>query len=151
MAAASYFETEVRGAIEKLVQSASGGNPAVLALVKKKALERQYHTYFNWEAQNANAFFSHFGDNFGKKCKAEVKASEDLANSISAFLELGDMRNKLAHLNFAQFPIEKTSEEIYTLYQNALKFLEYVKTALDEASKPENDRPTPQQDRGSGY
>jgi hypothetical protein len=136
MAAASYFETEVRTAIEKLVESASSGNAAVLALVKKKALERQYHTYFNWEGRNANTFFSYFGEEFGKKCKEDVKASDDLASAISAFLELGEMRNKLAHLNFAQFPIEKTSDEIYTLYQSALKFLEYIETALDEAGKP---------------
>lgn len=135
MAAASYFESEIREAIEGLVTSASQGNPAVLALVRKKALERQYHTYFNWEGQNANSFFSNFGEEFGKKCRAEVKADEGLSDAISAFLELGDTRNKLAHLNFAQFPVDKTSDEIYALYQRALKFLDYVKRALGDASK----------------
>jgi hypothetical protein len=130
MAAASYFEVEVRGAIEKLVESASGGNQAVLALVRQKALERQFHTYFEWGGQNANKFFASFGEEFGKKCKAEVKASEELAGAISAFLELGEMRNKLAHLNFAQFPIEKTSDEIYGLYKRAHEFLEFIRLEL---------------------
>jgi hypothetical protein len=134
MAAASYFETEVRGAIENLVTVASGSNPAIIALVKQKALERQYHTYFDWERRNANRFFGHFGEKFSNKCKEEVKAQEELGESISAFIELGEMRNKLAHLNFAQFPFDKTSEEIYSLYQKALQFLEYIKKSLNEAS-----------------
>lgn len=134
MAAASYFETEVRTAIEELASIASGNNPALIALVKQKALERQYHTYFDWKSRNANAFFAHFGEEFSKKCKAEVKEQEALNESVAAFLELGEMRNKLAHLNFALFPIDKTSEEIYQLYQRALVFLEYMKNSLKEAS-----------------
>lgn len=135
MAAASFFEAEVRVAIEKLVESASGGNQAIIALVRQKALERQFHTYFEWGGQNANKFFAIFGEEFGKKCRAEVKASEELAGAISAFLELGEMRNKLAHLNFAQFPIEKTSDEIYDLYKRAHWFLEFVRQELGKLSK----------------
>jgi RiboL-PSP-HEPN len=134
MAAASYFETEVRSAIEQLASDASANNPAVIALIKQKALERQYHTYFDWKSRNANTFFAHFGEEFSKKCRNQVKEQEGLNDSVSAFLELGEMRNKLAHLNFALFPIDKTSEEIYHLYQRALAFLEYVKKSLKEAS-----------------
>ena len=135
MAAASYFETEVRGAIENFADVASGSNQAVVALIKQKAVERQYHTYFDWERRNANKFFSHFGEEFSKRCKEQVKERDDLGEAISAFIELGEMRNKLAHLNFAQFPIDKTSDEIYALYQKAQLFLEYIKGSLGAASR----------------
>ena len=85
----------ITGAIENLADVASGSNQAVIALIKQKAVERQYHTYFDWERRNANKFFSHFGDEFSNKCKGEVKERDDLGEAISAFIELGEMRNKL--------------------------------------------------------
>jgi hypothetical protein len=134
MAATSYFETEVRQAIEGFASSASENNPAIISLIKQKAIERQYHTYFDWDKRNANKFFSHFGESFSARCKQDVQTQKDLAEAIAAFLELGEMRNKLAHLNFALYPIEKTSDEIYELYNKATRFLHYIKTSLVEAS-----------------
>lgn len=142
MAAASYFETEIRNTIETFAAKASGNNPAVIALIKNKALERQYHTFFDWEKRNANKFFSHFGEPFNTQCREDVKNRLEIADAASAFLELGEMRNKLAHLNFALFPIEKTSEEIYSLYQKAHMFLDYVRVSLQSACKVEDTRVT---------
>jgi hypothetical protein len=52
-------------------------------------------------------------------------------------MELGETRNKLAHLNFGAFPVEKTSAEIYGLYRRALPFLVYVRKKLvDESGIP---------------
>ena len=135
MAAASYFETKIRESIESFAGAASNSNSAVVSLVKAKALERQYHTYFDWEKRNANKFFSCFGEAFKSQCHIKVSSNERLCKSISAFLELGDMRNKLAHLNFALFPIEKTSDEVYALYKEAHGFLDFVKGALEQASR----------------
>jgi hypothetical protein len=133
MAAASYFETEVRGCIEQLAVQASGNNIYIVSLIKQKAIERQYHTYFDWEKGNANRFFAHFGDEFKNRCKREVDNDAELACAMRAFVDLGDMRNKLAHLNFAQYPIDKTSDEIYAQYEKALVFLAYIKRRLLEA------------------
>ncbi|KJJ83652.1 hypothetical protein OMAG_002480, partial [Candidatus Omnitrophus magneticus] len=33
------------------------------------------------------------------------------------------MRNRLAHENFASFPVEQSVEDIYTLYKKAFKFV----------------------------
>lgn len=136
MEAASYFETEVRNAIETFAATASGNNAAVIALIKQKALERQYHTFFDWDKRNANKFFSHFGELFSIRCKREVAEQKDLTEAVAAFLELGEMRNKLAHLNFALYPIDKTSDEIYAMYQKAIRFLHYIKASLSQVSSP---------------
>jgi hypothetical protein len=135
MAAASYFESEVRELIENFAQASSNGNAAVVSLIKNKALERQYHTYFDWEKRNANKFFAHFGEPFNGQCRAEVRDKEGLTDAVSAFLELGEMRNKLAHLNFAIFPIDKTSDEVYALYKRACAFVEYLSESLRRASQ----------------
>lgn len=133
MSAASYFETELREAIEAFAARASNNNQAVVSLIKGKALERQYHTYFDWESRKANKFFAHFGESFSQRCREDVRTRPELAGSIEAFLELGETRNKLAHLNFASFPIEKTSDEVYALFQKGLKFIEYVRSRFEEA------------------
>src|ERR1700745_2821449 len=83
MAAASYFETEVRHAIEGFAVAASKNNPAIISLIKQKALERQYHTYFDWEKRNANKFFSHFGESFSARCKQEVNSEKELGEAIA--------------------------------------------------------------------
>jgi len=132
MSAASYFETEIRSIIETFVSRASNANAAVIGLVRNKAIERQFHTYFNWKDRNANLFFSVFGDTFSRHCREQVKTDMEVAEAIAAFLELGETRNKLAHLNFGAFPVEKTSAEIYGLYQRALPFLTYVRKKLVE-------------------
>lgn len=60
----------------------------------------------------------------------EVKDDPQLQSSIRAFLELGNLRNQLVHENFAVFPLEKTSGEIYQLYQVALFFVEIFPNKL---------------------
>jgi hypothetical protein len=134
MAAASYFESEIRSVIETFVTAAANGNVAVVSFVKIKAIERQFHTLFSWKERNANTFFSAFGEEFSKSCRVAVSADSALADSIAAFLEIGETRNKLAHLNFASFPVEKTAQEIYDLYRKALPFLDYLRTRLVEQS-----------------
>lgn len=59
-----------------------------------------------------------------------VKESDNLRSAIQAFLELGGERNRLVHQDYATFPLEKTLEEIYALYQSALTFVENLPGAL---------------------
>ena len=144
MSAASFFETELKTIIEGFVSQAAKENAAVLALVRNKALERQFHTFFQWNQRNANVFFSIFGEVFSSNCKADVKADKSLNDAVGAFLELGETRNQLAHLNFGAFPVEKTSAEIYDLYRTAQMFVEYIrKKLIDENGKPPATAPVP--------
>jgi RiboL-PSP-HEPN len=137
MSAASFFETELRRILEVFVSQAANDNPAVVALVKNKAIERQFHTYFDWKLRNANTFFSIFGEEFSKHCKGQVRTNQTLDASITAFMELGETGNQLAHLNFGAFPVAKTSVELYALYRTALPFIHFVrKKLLEEKGTP---------------
>src|SRR3989442_224592 len=64
LSAASYFEHEITKILVECVSRHSHGNPVMISLLKKKAIERQYHTFFDWEGSNANKFFSLFGTDF---------------------------------------------------------------------------------------
>ena len=130
MSAASYFEHTICTAILEYVTEIADNDDAVISLVKTKAIELQYHTYFNWDVSNANSFFSHFGEKYKLYAKEIVERDPDLRESIRAFLELGSLRNQLVHQNYAIFPLEKTADEIYRLYIAAFRFVDFFPVSL---------------------
>ena len=59
-----------------------------------------------------------------------IAVDETLAESIRAFMEIGRERNLLVHSDYASYLINKTPEEIYTLYQKANEFVSIVGVEL---------------------
>lgn len=132
LAAASYFEHQMKKTVLSFVEDATNENVMVEALVHYTAVNRQYHTWFEWKAANANSFFALFGNGFRDFMKRKVKNDEALDDSVRAFLEIGRERNRLVHENFGAFTLEKTTEEIHALYCRAMRFVEAVPGALRE-------------------
>lgn len=130
ISAASYFEHVLTGIVMDFVEETVSAEIMVTALVRNRVVSRQYHTWFTWDAKNANGFFGMFGDGFRAHMAALVKAKPDLDRAVRAFLELGEGRNMLAHQNFAAFAMQKTSDEIFKLYQDAIPFIESVRSEL---------------------
>jgi hypothetical protein len=128
LSAASYFEYTLSREVADFTQEVTGGNDLIGALVKTKAITRQYHSWFDWEQQNANKFFSMFGQAFKDHMKGRLAIDEELAEGVRAFMELGRERNLLVHSDYASYLINKTPEEIYTLYRNASVFVNRVGT-----------------------
>ena len=122
LSAASYFEKRVSDDILSIAEEVAGGPGPIVELVKNKAIKRQYHTLFDWERNNANKFFSLFGPDFKKFM--DNRMDESMRQSVSAFVEIGRERNRLVHSDFGSYAMEKTSAEVYQLYQKALVFVE---------------------------
>jgi RiboL-PSP-HEPN len=93
LAAASYFEHMIKEVLLEFVTERAGADEAIVSLVRTKAVERQYHTYFRWDIRNANTFFAMFGEKFSSHMKSLVASDPKLKDSIEAFLELGELRN----------------------------------------------------------
>jgi hypothetical protein len=128
---ASYFENEITEIMIEFAKTRSNNDELIVSLIKTKAIKRQYHTYFDWDkGTNANSFFSLFGDNFKIEMYKRVKENQTLELSVKAFLELGQERNKLVHQNFAEIVLDKTAEEIYTLYKRAILFIDTIRQEL---------------------
>ena len=134
LAAGSYFEHSLTQSVMDVVDDATSRDHVVRWLVKQKAVERQYHTWFDWNARNANRFFSLFGEALSEHMKAIVRERDDLSSSIQAFLEIGGERNRLVHQDFGSFVLEKTSKEIYDTYRSAAQFVEWFPQELREFS-----------------
>jgi len=132
LAAASYFERRMTEAVLEFINKSTNGHALVTSFVRNKAISRQYHTWFNWDAKNANSFFGLFGEDFKKYMSKRVDKDEGLEGGIRAFLEIGNQRNRLVHQDFGSFSLEKTSEEIYGLYKKAAMFVDFFPDALDE-------------------
>ncbi len=130
ISAASYFEHVLTGIVMDFVEETVSSETMVTALVKNRVVSRHYHTWFTWDAKNANGFYGMFGDGF----RAHM-ATPDLDKAVKAFLELEEGRNMLAHQNFVAFAMQKTSDEIFKLYQDAMPFIESVRTELRACSQ----------------
>lgn len=130
IAAASYFETQVIMIINDFVIETSSGNQALSSFVSNKALHRQYHALFDWNANNANSFYGLFGEPYKKYMQGRIKVEVQLDSGVKAFISLGDRRNKLAHGNFSLFELDLTAEEIYAEYISAKRFVDELASSL---------------------
>lgn len=131
VSAASYFEVALSMAVADFCRKSSAKNTLVPAFVEIKAIRGQYHTWFSWEQNGAATFFAMFGPDFKAHMANVLKDNADLEDQISAFMELGRERNKLVHGDYAQFTVEKTTEEIYETYLKALEFVRQIPKQLE--------------------
>ena len=76
-------------------------------------IERQYHTLFDWKANNTNAFWKLFGEATKDSVRQRINSDDTLKTAEQSFIELGRQRNLLVHENFAEFDVNITVEEIY--------------------------------------
>ena len=77
MAAASHFERSLTEAVMDFAEEAYGTDHVLPKLIRNKAVTRQYHTWFDWQARNANRFFGLFGDDFKKHVSSKIADSAD--------------------------------------------------------------------------
>lgn len=139
LSSASYFEHEIQRILIDFIETKTSNNIKAVNLLKKKAIGQNYHTFFAWgekndpnkPGKNANVFFSMFGDDFKNEVQKVIKNNEDLDKSIKSFLEIGHLRNILVHSNFAAFNFDnKTPEEIYTMHNDSIRFIDFIKSQL---------------------
>ena len=141
LSAASWFEARICEAVRQFAVIQSNGHPGIEGIIKRKAIDRQYFTYFNWTKNNSGPFFALFGEECGDYLRKGVKNDSAISAAMSAFLELGNLRNELVHENFACFPFEKTAQEVYDLYKKAEVFVVFVEDQLNNPQLGRNSSP----------
>lgn len=129
LSAASYFESTILKIVHDFAESKSRQNSALVSFVENKAIKRQYHTFFNWESNNANVFWGLFGDTFKQEAKKQIQ-EKGLADAERAFISIGRERNLLVHQNYIEATINDTFEEIYEKYEKACDFVELISQLL---------------------
>ena len=135
LAGASHLEQELQEALAEYYKEVTGGEVRAVEFVRNKAMARQYHTLFDWEASNANRFFSLFGTEFKRLASEIISEDGELESNVSDFLQLGSLRNQLVHQNYAAFVLNKTTDEIYALYKGAEQFVERLPALLRQEAR----------------
>lgn len=130
IAGASELETELTRILSDFFEEASNGSTMVVEFARRKGINRQYHTFFQWDSNNGNSFYSLFGPDFKTAMIAQVNSDANLNNWVQDFLKLGDLRNQLVHENFAAFSLNNTVDEIFSIYENAERFCQALPTLL---------------------
>lgn len=130
LASASYFETKMTNVVLDTLDTKNCS--LTYNFLSKKALSRQYHTLFDWKGSNANSFFGLFGEGFKEFMKKKVTDDQVLHESIKDFLELGHLRNQLAHDNYATFILSLTVEDINEKFISAQFFVSKIEPFSDE-------------------
>lgn len=131
LSAASYFESKVSELISKYATKVSGSDKRIVNLIESKVIERQYHTLFDWKANNTNAFWKLFGEATKDSVRQRINSDDTLKTAEQSFIELGRQRNLLVHENFAEFDVNITVEEIYKKYRAACGFIALIEVVLD--------------------
>lgn len=125
LSAASFFEATITKTIHDYIETKSRQTPEIVAFVDNKAIKRQYHTFFNWEGNNANQFFGLFGEDFKQRAREKIR-SMTLDEAENAFMAVGRERNRLVHQNYVEAQINDTFEEIWSKYIKACDFVELI-------------------------
>lgn len=131
LSCASFYENQIQEIIKSFVKRNSSDDK-VSNFVLKKAISRQYHTYFNWEGNNVNSFLGLFGEEFRKEVSATISQDDALKEQMKAFLQIGNERNKMVHENFLVYNLEKTFDEIILLNEKAEKFVDFLKKEFEK-------------------
>ncbi|WP_407572252.1 HEPN domain-containing protein [Deinococcus altitudinis] len=130
LSSASYFENVLQEIISRLATEKSNSDSMIMAIIKQKVVSRQYHTWFDWKRPSAGTFFAMLGDEYKNFMVIELKSDVVLKDCLDSFLEIGSVRNLLVHENFAQFPLQKTMDELYELYQKAMGFIYHCESTI---------------------
>lgn len=129
---ASLFENLICNSI---YEKAKKSSPIPIAeFIRNKAVERQYHTYFNWKDPKVSSiygFLGLWGEDFKTAFLSIIKSDEALAEGIKAFLIIGNERNLMAHENFIEYNPSRTFKEVETLYGQADYFLNTLLDKID--------------------
>lgn len=130
---ASFFEKCIREAVFEKVKRLS--SLSVSEFCRILAIERKYHSWFNWNNRNANQFFSLFGEHGKLVLRERVLKDEKLCSSVESFMYVGSQRNAIVHEDFASQTITATAAEIMTRIYDALHFVNFVADELFEQLK----------------
>jgi hypothetical protein len=140
LAAASFFEFRLSRFVADFALEASNSSSLIAGIIAKKAIDRQYHTWFDWDRNNANQFYRLFGTDFVDFMRTMHASEPWLDGAVGSFMELGRARNLLVHENFAAFALEKTAAEIFVAYTNAIRFVEEIPNFLRQCNKQQYEK-----------
>ena len=119
VACGNAFERKLTSQIPSILSS---DNPLALNFLQKQALDRKYHTLFDWDQKNANKFFGLFGTDFKQFVQKLIECDEQIKQQQKDFLELGKLRNLIVHKGIEAYSLTSDLDTIKMKFDNSLEF-----------------------------
>ena len=141
LAAGNWLERRTLQAILFFARSASS-NDALIHLVEKKVLDRQFHTLFDWDSGKVNSFLGKFGPDFKKKAAA-ANGNDNIHRASLDFMALVAERNRLAHSSKINDQAQFTSSEVRIKFYDAAGWITWIGQFLTDSNPPSWNPPSP--------
>lgn len=104
----------------------SGNNPLTKSFIRTQAVDRKFHTMFDWKNKSAGPFYGAFGEGFKKFIANKIKGDSILKSKQDAFLELGQLRNLIVHEGIHNFSLQRDIKSIYELFNESLDYSVFI-------------------------
>ena len=135
LAAGNWLERRTVEALLLFASSASS-NEALVCLVKKKILDRQFYTLCDWDSGKANSFLGNFGPDFKAKAQEAANGNGEIHSASLDFVGLVAERNVLAHGSQISDEAQFTPLQVRTKFYNAAGWVSWVGQFLTEDGPP---------------
>tara|TARA_R110002020_G_scaffold13224_1_gene47693 strand:- start:150 stop:692 length:543 start_codon:yes stop_codon:yes gene_type:complete len=114
----------------------SYGSPDFLiSFITSQAIERKFHSMFNWKSANINSFAGLFGPVKKAEIIDEFKSLSG-QKVIKDFIFIGSERNRIVHKGLATESLDHTFDEVWEKYLSASKILEILEKLLVKKLEP---------------
>jgi hypothetical protein len=143
IAAASEFEVRILELLANAFRNKLGADSPLFAFAERRAVRLKYHNLFEWTGTNANKFLSFFGAPFQQRAAETIRKEAGLREAIRDFIQIGSLRNGLAHQDFVTYPLEKTLDEVFALYNSASAFVSFLEEQFLPAEIDSNESAAP--------
>jgi hypothetical protein len=130
LAAASWMEARIQQILKEYFHETAGHSAQVEEFIRINALARRYHQWFDWKERKPGKFFGMFGPSMKAYGAKICREDPHFFEQMTAFHELGDLRNQLVHQNYATFTFPKTAAEVRDLFLAADGFVDRLPEIL---------------------
>lgn len=137
VACGNAFERKLTSQIPTILSS---DNQLALNFLQKQALDRKYHTLFDWDQKNANKFFGLFGNDFKSFVNDLIQNDDQVKQQQKDFLELGKLRNLIVHKGIDAYSLTSDLDTIKLKFDNSLEFAVFFCNAFCQFFSHQNQR-----------
>ena len=141
LAAGNWLERRTLHVLVDFANSVAS-QPTLAYFVKTRALDRKFHTLFDWESGKVNSFLGKFDTGFKEKVLQAVQENNDVLLASHDFVNLVAQRNVLAHSSRLADEAQFTAADVRTKFYNAAGWVSWIGRFLVDGKAPPWDPPS---------
>jgi len=146
IASGNWLERRTMAVLNSFVDEVSRSHEPLRELVRKKVVDRQFHTLFDWKSGRVDSFLKLFGKTLSNELLQAEKMQPDIANASMSFMKLVAERNVLAHAPEISQDPQFTPGDVRSMFYRASSWLSWIRECLigAQAHSPWTETPPPQ-------